>query len=50
MPGITPRLAERPGRVWRTGPALGQDNELVYREYLGLPADRMADLQARGVI
>ena len=50
MPGITPRLAERPGRVWRTGPTLGQDNELVYQQYLGLSAGRVADLRARGVI
>lgn len=50
MPGVIPRLAQRPGRVWRTGPALGQDNDLVFRSYLNLPEDRYARLREAGTI
>lgn len=50
MPGITPRLANHPGRVWRTAPALGEDNELVYRKYLGVDAERYDSLRAAGTI
>jgi len=34
----------------RPGPALGQDNEYVFKELLGLPEERYADLIARQVI
>lgn len=50
MPGVTPRLANHPGRVWRTAPALGEDNDLVYGTYLGYPADRVEALRAAGTI
>ena len=30
------REANHGGKVWRTGAALGQDNEHVYRGYLGM--------------
>jgi formyl-CoA transferase len=50
MPGVTPRLGQHPGRVWRTGPALGEDNELVYQTYLGLPAETYEQLRAAGTI
>src|SRR5487761_497297 len=36
MPDVVPRLTYHRGRVWRTAPALGADNDLVYREYLGI--------------
>lgn len=36
--------------VVRPGPALGQDNEYVFKELLGLPEERYADLIARHVI
>lgn len=50
MQGVIPRLANHPGRVWRTGPGLGQDNDIVYRDYLGLDAEEVAALHAAGVI
>lgn len=45
MQGVVPEFVGDPGRVWRTGPQLGEDNDLVYREWLGLSdeeADRLA--------
>ena len=50
MQAVLPHFRQRPGQVWRTGPALGQDNPLVYRQWLGLGADELADLEKRGVI
>jgi crotonobetainyl-CoA:carnitine CoA-transferase CaiB-like acyl-CoA transferase len=46
MQGVVPKLTNHPGEVWRTAPALGEDNDLVYRGYLGLTD---AELQALGV-
>jgi formyl-CoA transferase len=50
MQGVIPRLANHPGRVWRTGPALGEDNQMVLREYLGLDDDAINDLVEGGTI
>jgi formyl-CoA transferase len=35
MQNVIPKLANYPGSVWRTAPALGQDNDLVYKDFLG---------------
>ncbi|MAT03875.1 MAG: CoA transferase [Acidimicrobiaceae bacterium] len=50
MPGVTPRLTQHPGRVWRTAPDLGQDNEYVYRDLLGIAPDRYEALRSTGTI
>lgn len=50
MQAVIPKLANHGGRVWRTGPPLGADNERVYREYLGLSADELRGLEAEGVV
>jgi crotonobetainyl-CoA:carnitine CoA-transferase CaiB-like acyl-CoA transferase len=50
MQGVVPKLRKHGGAVWRSGPALGQDNDLVLQEYLGLSEDECADLRARGVV
>ncbi|MDQ7910844.1 CoA transferase [Phytohabitans sp. ZYX-F-186] len=50
MHGVVPRLANRPGRVWRTGPDLGQDNDYVYRELVGLTAAELDRLRAAGTV
>ncbi|MBS45663.1 MAG: CoA transferase [Nocardioides sp.] len=50
MQGVVPMLHQRPGQVWRSGPALGEDNDLVYREWLSFSADRLAGLTEDGVI
>ncbi|MGH3320959.1 MAG: CaiB/BaiF CoA transferase family protein [Streptosporangiaceae bacterium] len=50
MQAVVPKLHEHPGAVWRTGPALGQDDELVYRDWLGVPDEEYVALKAAGVI
>ena len=50
MPGVVPRLSESPGRVERLAPTLGQHNEEVYGELLGLGAAELAALSEDGVI
>ncbi|HZD66968.1 MAG TPA: CoA transferase, partial [Acidimicrobiales bacterium] len=50
MQAVVPKLHHHPGVVWRTGPALGEDNDLVYRTFLGLAEAEVAALAAKGVI
>ena len=50
MPGVVPKLANHAGEVWRTGPALGEDNDLVYREFLDIDDAEYAALRAAGTI
>ncbi|MEB8336188.1 CaiB/BaiF CoA transferase family protein [Streptomyces endophyticus] len=50
MQSVIPHFRQRPGAVWRTGPALGQDNALVYREWLGLGEEELTDLEKHGVV
>ena len=50
MQAVIPKLLNHPGHVWRTGPALGEDNDLVYRTYLGLTDERYAQLRVNGTI
>jgi benzylsuccinate CoA-transferase BbsF subunit len=44
------RLSKTPCQLKRAGPCLGQDNEYVYKELLGLSDDEIGDLFAEGVI
>jgi crotonobetainyl-CoA:carnitine CoA-transferase CaiB-like acyl-CoA transferase len=50
MQAAVPKLRNHAGQVWRVGPALGSDNDLVYREYLGLSETDLANLRQHGVI
>ena len=50
MQAVVPKLHSRPGTVWRTGPALGADNDAVYGDWLGMAEDRLAELHKAGVI
>ncbi len=43
-------LSESPGRIDHLGRSLGADNDAVFGELLGLEPDRLAALQAAGVI
>ena len=50
-PGVVPVLGATPGLVRRGGtPEPGFDNAAVYRDLLGIDADRLSDPAARGVI
>jgi formyl-CoA transferase len=50
MQAVIPRLLNHPGRVWRTGPGLGEDNDVVLGKYLGLDESQIADLVERNVV
>jgi len=44
------RLSKTPCDIRKAGPCLGEDNEYVYKEILGLSDDEIADLLIEGVI
>jgi crotonobetainyl-CoA:carnitine CoA-transferase CaiB-like acyl-CoA transferase len=50
MQNLMFRLSETPGAIRFAGRRLGQDNEEVYGERLGLDRERIGELQAQGVI
>ena len=50
LPNVVPRLSETPGRIDTLGPSLGEHNDLVFRERLGLSPERIAELKEKGVI
>ncbi len=51
MQNVFPKLSATPGTVRRRAPeTIGQDNDAVYGELLGLDAAALADLKARGII
>jgi succinyl-CoA--D-citramalate CoA-transferase len=50
MQNVVPRLSDTPGEVRWTGPSLGQHNEEIYGDVLGLDAKELAELQERGTI
>ena len=43
-------LSETPCEIKSAAPTLGQDNDYVYKEVLGLTDDDIADMLAEGVI
>jgi crotonobetainyl-CoA:carnitine CoA-transferase CaiB-like acyl-CoA transferase len=50
MQNLVFRLLASPGRIRFAGRGLGQDNDAVYAERLGLDPDRIAELREQGVI
>lgn len=50
MQGVVPTFVGDPGAVWRTAPRLGEDNDLVYGEWLGLPVRERERLGAEGIV
>jgi crotonobetainyl-CoA:carnitine CoA-transferase CaiB-like acyl-CoA transferase len=44
------RLADGPGGYSRCGPLLGEHTDAILRDVLGLDADEIARLRARGVL
>jgi formyl-CoA transferase len=50
MQNVAPKLSETPGKVRAASPALGQHNDEVYLELLGMPRERYEQLRARKVI
>ena len=50
MQNVVPRFSATPGRVWRTGPGIGQHNDDIYGQELGLSPAQQAALRERGII
>ncbi len=50
VPGIVPKLSETPGDIEWPGPGLGQHNEEVYKDLLGMEQKDYEDLKSRGII
>jgi formyl-CoA transferase len=50
MQNVAPRLSETPGGIRAPSPALGQHNDAIYLELLGMPRERYEQLKAAKVI
>ncbi len=50
MQNVAPKLSETPGAIRRPSPAMGQHNEEVLTERLGMDAAEITRLQTAGVI
>ncbi len=50
MQNVAPKLSETPGSIRSPSPALGQHNDEIYRELLGLTEERYAELKSAKVI
>lgn len=50
IPGIVPKFSETPGSIKWAGAELGEHNEEVYREWLGLSSTELEALKGEGVI
>ena len=48
--GVPIHLSDTAADHWRSGPLLGEDNEYVFKQLLGLDDDEFADLAMAGVI
>ena len=48
--GPAPRFSLTPGRIWRGSVPTGYDNDLIYRQVLGLNEVELADLRQRQVV
>jgi crotonobetainyl-CoA:carnitine CoA-transferase CaiB-like acyl-CoA transferase len=49
-PGAPYALSEAPWRLWRRPPLLGEDNEAIYVQELGLSHDALSALRANGIV
>jgi crotonobetainyl-CoA:carnitine CoA-transferase CaiB-like acyl-CoA transferase len=50
MQNVVPKLTNYAGSVWRSAPQLGEDNDLVYKEFIGKSQGELDTLQAGGHI
>lgn len=50
MPTVLPRFDQHPGMVWRTGPNLGEDDRLVYCDWLGLSEQDLERMRNDGIV
>jgi len=50
LPGVVPKLTATPGRIARTGGAIGRDSREVLLEHTSLTPDEIQALEAKGVV
>jgi formyl-CoA transferase len=50
MQNVVPKLSATPGSIRWTGPELGQHNDEVYGDLLGLTDDERAQLASDGIL
>jgi formyl-CoA transferase len=50
MQNVIPKLSESPGRIRTPSPALGEHNDEIYLDFLGVPRARYEALIAARVI
>ena len=50
LPGIVPKLSQSPGSIRKRASKLGEDNEAIYVQELGLSKKKLAELKKEGVI
>ncbi|MFZ2507138.1 MAG: CaiB/BaiF CoA-transferase family protein [Steroidobacteraceae bacterium] len=50
MQNVAPRLSETPGGIRAPSPALGEHNDAIYLEFLGMPRERYERLKTAKVI
>jgi crotonobetainyl-CoA:carnitine CoA-transferase CaiB-like acyl-CoA transferase len=48
--GVAPKLSRTPGKIWRGSVPVGHDNDVVYRDVLGLRDHELEDLRRRRVV
>jgi formyl-CoA transferase len=50
IPGVLPKLGRTPGRTRWVGPRLGEHNDEIFGEWLGLTTEELAALRRDGII
>lgn len=50
MPGVIPKFSRTPGQVVHAGPRLGEHNDVIYGNLLGLTRVQLENLASEGVI
>lgn len=50
MQNVAPKLSDTPGAVRHVGPELGQHNDYVFGELLGMSPEACADMKEKGII
>ncbi len=50
IPGVFPKMKKAPGRVKFLGARLGEYNQEIFGDYLGLSAEELSELKEKGVI
>ena len=50
MQCVVPRFSSTPGRIWRSGPSLGEHNKDIFNRELGLSEEETNLLKLNGII